>query len=204
VSHTSIEPDTDAIKIAASPITSSFTLMIAIVVVMMSVGVILGGWSGGQTPPWVIGDLPARFWGVLGVAWFGFAAIRSLRGLLGRPHRLEISERGIINRTGLVSSGLIPWSEIEMINPRTFYAVEMVLRDPVGFRRRQPLLRRFVMALLSLCRAGPTMLFSLDLAVTPSEMVELVDDRLEAHELAAMRSGALLGSPDQETAEDQL
>jgi hypothetical protein len=190
----------DAIEIAASPMMSSLTLVVGIMVVVISIGVILGGWSGGQARPWAMGDLPARFWGVLGVVWFGFLAVRSLRGLLGRPHRLEISKRGIINRTGLVSSGLIPWSEIEMINPRTLYAVEIVLRDPVGFRHRQPLLRRFVMALLSWCRAGPTMLFTLDLAVIPREKVELVDDRLEAHELAAMSRDPPVGPTDQETA----
>lgn len=197
----SSEPEFESIKVGGQPVLAAFSLVAGTVVTLFCVWLVLGGWPNGQVPSsGLLAFLPAQFWGVLGTGWFGFLTLRGLRGLRSDSPRLEITEEGLINRSFVLSSGLIRWHEIETIRSLSFHAAEIVLRDPAEYHRRQPLWRRIASRLMSVIRMGPTTIFTLDLALPRGRAIDLVDRQLDVRELQQLEEQGLLGALDQETA----
>ncbi len=120
---------------------------------------LLKGWPGSEFPD-SLGSLIARLAGAFGAAWsvmLGRNVVRLLRE--DRP-TLQISEEGVLNRTYSASAGFVPWEEIlEIRRTRLPTVLEIVLRDPQAFRKRQTLTTRILMRSTSLFGSGPLLVY---------------------------------------------
>ena len=131
-----------------------------------------------------------------------FALGRNVVRLLRDPRpALQISEEGILNRTYSSSAELVPWEDVLEIRKTRFPTVlEMVLRDPEAFRRRQTLTTRIWMRFTSLFLPGPFLVYLPQLNASRAEVLHQLVAALDAVELAAVREQRLLDDPDGPTA----
>ena len=111
---------------------------------------------------------------------------------------LEISEEGVLNRTYSWSAKLVPWEDILEIRRTRFPGVlEIVLRDPEAFRRRQTLTTRIWMRIHARF-FGPRqfLVYLPQLKASRSEVFHELVAALDAVELAGVRDERLLDDPD--------
>jgi hypothetical protein len=86
---------------------------------------------------------PNQTVGWANVVFFGVCAATFLWQVVDARPRLVIDERGVFDRT--LGVGVIPWSEIEAVDPRAMMGqqfVSLTLRDPSLLTRRLPQWRR--------------------------------------------------------------
>ena len=158
--------------------------------------VALIGWPGGGSPS-LLGFLLPRLGGAIGALVF-FALGRNVVALL-RDHRpaLQISEEGVLNRTYSSSAKLVPWEDIlEIRETRLPTVLEIVLRDPEAFRRRQTLTTRLWMRFTSLFAPGQFLVYLPQLDASQADVLHQLVDALDAVEFAAVRDQRLLDDPD--------
>ena len=163
---------------------------------VVSTLIALVGWPGGGSPSLLWSLLP-RLGGAIGALLF-FDHGRNVVRLL-RDHRpaLQISEEGVLNRTYSSSAELVPWEDIlEIRETRLPTVLEMVLRDPEAFRKRQTLTTRFWMRFTSLFGPGPVLVYLPQLKASKAEVIHQLAAALDAVELAAVRDQRLLDDPD--------
>ncbi len=112
---------------------------------VVSVLIVLYGWPDGG-PPSLLNSLLPRLGGAIGTLSSFFLGHNVVRLLRDHRPALQISEEGVLNRTYSWSAKLVPWEDILEIRKTPFPGVlEMVLRDPEAFRRRQTLTTRICM-----------------------------------------------------------
>ena len=89
--------------------------------------------------------------GCVGVAFFGPIAVYLAHRLRVRRPVFVIDADGILHHWGPMPFGLIRWSEIKSVVPYTnsdgLRSIGVVVRDREAFARRQPRLRRWLLAL---------------------------------------------------------
>jgi len=163
---------------------------------VVSALIALIGWPGGGSPSLIWSLLP-RLGGAMGTVLF-FGLGRNVVRLLRDPRpALQISEEGILNRTYSSSAELVPWEDVLEIRKTRFPTVlEMVLRDPEAFRRRQTLTTRIWMRFTSLFLPGPSLVYLPQLKASRAEVLHQLVAALDAVELAAVREQRLLDDPD--------
>ena len=158
-----------------------------------SVFLVLYGWPDGG-PPSLLNSFLPRLGGAIGTLLsfaFGQDVVRRLRD--PRP-ALQISEEGVLNRTQWSSTKLVPWEDILEIRKTRFPTLlEIVLRDPEVFRRRQTLTIRIYM---SLPGRGQFLVYLPSLNAPKAEVFHELVAALDAVELAAVRDQRLLDDPD--------
>ena len=112
---------------------------------VVSVLIMLNGWPGGGSPG-LLGALLPRLGGALGTLLSSFLGNNVVRLLHDPRPALRISEEGVLNRTYSWSAKLVPWEDIlEIRKTRLPGVLQIVLRDPEAFRRRQTLTTRIWM-----------------------------------------------------------
>ena len=167
-------------------------LVAAVLFVVASVDVLIGGWTSGRLPGF-LGFLPHQFWGVLGILYFSTMGLNFLRLALSPKPALSFSEDGVLNRTYFSSGTLVPWEEILDIKKTRFPGVRtIVLRDPAAFRRRQTLMGRFIMRMTTILGLGPLPIHLWQLNARRAEVESRLEDGLEASQLQAVQQQQLL------------
>ena len=128
-------------------------------------------------------------WGPLGPIFFGGIAGLALREILVRPLRIRITAEGILDKHNPpLAVGFISWEEILDVHPIPGRGlIELELRDPKAFCERLPLLARLSAKLWRLRGHGPAVIQTWGLAASKGEIVEVLEDGLDAHVLAAAR-----------------
>ena len=160
--------------------------------VSVPLGVLISGWPSG-TLPGFLGVLPHQFWGVLGTLYFSTMGLNILRLALNPKPALSFSEDGVLNRTYLSSGRLVRWDDVLEIKRTRFPGIRtIVLRDPAGFRRRQPLLGRFIMRLTTILGLGPLPIHMWQLNARWAEVESRLEDGLQASQLRSVRQQQLL------------
>ena len=136
------------ILIGATPILLLFLALVAFAVYSAGSGELRGFTVvGGVTV--VVGVLFIVF----GVLLFGYIVVYAAYRLLVRRPVLVVDADGIMVHWAPMPVGLIRWTDIESVGAYTQdgrYALGLVLRDREAFMRRQPRLRRSLLALLAL------------------------------------------------------
>ncbi len=164
---------------------------------VVSVLIVLIGWPGGGSPS-LLGSLLPRLGGAIGTLlslFFGHNVVRLLH-----DHRpaLQISEEGVLNRTYSWSAKLVPWEDILEIRKTPLPGVlEMVLRDPEAFLRRQTLTTRIWMRIHArFFGPGQFLVYLPQLSASRAEVFDQLVAALDVVELAAVRDQRLLDDPD--------
>ena len=167
-------------------------LVVGVLLLVVSVAVLIGAWPSG-TLPGFLGFLPHQFWGVLGILYVSTMGLNILRLTLSPKPALSFSEDGVLNRTYLSSGTLVPWEDILEVKKTRFPGVRtIVLRDPAAFRRRQPLLGRFIMRLTTVLGLGPLPIHMWQLNARWVEVESRLEDGLQASQLRSVRQQQLL------------
>ena len=165
---------------------------------VVSVLVALNGWPEGGSPNF-LGSLLPRLGAAIGGTWLSFFLGHNLVRRLRDPRpALQISEEGVLNRTYSWSAKLVPWEDILEIRkaPRLPVALEMVLRDPEAFRRRQTLSTRIWMRVHArFSGPGRFLVYLPSLNAPKAEVFHELVASLDAVELAAVRDRRLLDDP---------
>ena len=167
-------------------------LVAAVLLVVASVDVLIGGWPSGGLPGF-LGFLPHQFWGILGTLYFSTMGLNILRLALSPKPALSFSEDGVLNRTYLSSGTLVPWEDILEIKKTRFPGVRtIVLRDPAAFRRRQTLMGRFIMRVTTIVGLGLLPIHMWQLKARRAEVESRLEDGLEASQLQVVQQQQLL------------
>ncbi len=167
-------------------------LVAAVLLVVASVDILIGGWTSGRLPGF-LGFLPHQFWGVLGTVYFSTMGLYTLRLALSPKPALSFSQDGVLNRTYFSSGTLVPWEDILDIKKTRFPGVRtIVLRDPAAFRRRQTLMGRFIMRVTTILGLGPLPIHLWQLNARRAEVESRLEDGLEASQLQAVQQQQLL------------
>ena len=172
-------------------------LVLWVLLLVPSVFLVLYGWPDGG-PPSLLNSLLPRLGGAIGTLssfFLGHSLVRLLR-----DHRpaLQISEEGVLNRTYSWSAKLVPWEDILEIRKTPLPGVlEMVLRDPEAFLRRQTLTTRICMRIHArFFGPGQFLVYLPQLSASRAEVFDQLVAALDAVELAAVRDQRLLDDPD--------
>ena len=136
-----------------------------------------------------------RLGGATGTLCSTFYGHNVLRLLRDRRPALQISEEGVLNRTYSWSAKLVPWEEIlEIRKTRLPGVLEIVLRDPEAFRRRQTLTTRIWMRRHArFSGPGRFLVYLAQLNTSPAEVFDELVGALDAVELAAVRPPSTQG-----------
>ncbi len=165
---------------------------------VVSVLVALNGWPEGGSSSF-LGSLLPRLGAAIGGTWLSLFLGYNVVRLLHDPRpALQISEEGVLNRTYSWSAKLVPWEDIlEIRKSRLPVALEMVLRDPEAFRRRQTLSTRIWMRVHArFSGPGRFMVYLPQLNASKAEVLHQLVAALDAFELAPVRDQRLLDDPD--------
>lgn len=150
---------------------TSVQVLASLVVMVLCVSLLIGGWSGPASPP-VLG-LPPRLFGAIGTLYSMWAFSWSFRFLLDRRPRLSISADGILNRTYWHVATVIPWNEVVEVRKTGIPGIrEVVLRDPQRWLRGQP----------ASVRAGSRVTRLLGMGRIPLNLWVLSDSRVHVDE----------------------
>ncbi len=164
---------------------------------VVSMLVALNGWPGGGSPS-LLGVLLPRLGGAMGTLLSFFLGQNVVRLLRDPRPALQISEEGVLNRTLSWSAKVVPWEDILEIRKTRFPTLlEIVLRDPEAFRRRQTLTTRIWMRIHARFRGpGLFLVYLPQLNASKAEVFDQLVAALDAVELAAVRDQRLLDDPD--------
>ncbi|NNK63993.1 MAG: hypothetical protein HKO98_12405 [Gemmatimonadetes bacterium] len=127
-------------------------------------------------------------WGPILAIIFGGHALWSLRRLLDRRPRLEISAVGIRDENLWYSPGMIRWEEIRDIRRTRLGLIEVELRDEGAFLDRLSPLRQLPRVKLALFGFGPALITPWGLEGSTREVVGKLQEGLEQHLLESVRS----------------
>ena len=166
-------------------------------VLVVSVLITLNGWPGGGSPS-LLGAVLARLGGAMGALASFFLAQNVVRLLRDPRPALQISEEGVLNRTYSWSAKLVPWEDIlEIRKTRLPGVLEIVLRDPEAFRRRQTLTTRIWMRIHArFFGPGQFLVYLPQLNASRAEVFRELVAALDAVELAGVADERLLDDPD--------
>ena len=166
--------------------------------IVVSALLALNGWPGGGSGS-VLGSLLPRLGGAIGTLLSSFVGHNVVRLLRDPRPALQISEEGVLNRTYSWSAKLVRWEDIlEIRKTRLPGVLEMVLRDPEAFRRRQTLTTRIWMRIHArFFGPGLFLVYLPQLNASKAEVFHQLVAGLDAVELAAVRDQRLLDDPDE-------
>ena len=172
-------------------------LVLWVLLLVPSVFLVLYGWPDGG-PPSLLNSLLPRLGGAIGTLSSFFLGHNVVRLLRDHRPALQISEEGVLNRTYSWSAKLVPWEDIlEIRKTRLPGVLEMVLRDPEAFRRRQTLTTRIMMRIHArFFGPGLFLVYLPQLNASKAEVFHQLVAGLDAVELAAVRDQRLLDDPD--------
>lgn len=168
-------------------------LLITSMVVLVTSGMDI--WSGGFR------SLLMALLGSAGVILSLAGGRNALQLLRSRQPALQFSEDGLLNRTYWNATTLARWDEvIEVRETRFPWILQVVLRDPNAFRKRQILPIRIMMRATSSSGLGVLPIYLPQLATARDEASRLISEALDARQLAAVREQRRLESGDDEQA----
>jgi hypothetical protein len=132
--------------------------------------------------------------GGVGALYFGARIVYLARRLIGKVPRVLLTEDGVIDRSFFYSVGLIPWEDIVEVRHKGMGMVNVTVRDPDKLLAPLGVHQLFMIGWMQLWGFGPIAINSWTLDRTSRELVDLLDEGMDAYALRALRSDHELGS----------
>jgi hypothetical protein len=181
--------------------TWSYVVELGVLVVIIVVSVLLLVEGGPGVGSNLIGPLLSRLVGAAGVVLGLMLTGNVVQLLRGKSPALQITPEGVLNRTYSATAALVSWDEIlDVRKTRKPAVLEIVLRDPETFCKRQTLTTRLFMRAASLfVGPGRFLVFLPQLGGPRTEVLDRLRGALDVVELAAVRDQRLLDDPQRDS-----